>query len=273
MVWFQAESDSGRSRWLWGNPLRLVTNKIRAIHEYLETPPKYSILVQLEAGSRERLAILPNKVTCGRSPRYTGCGISLRKRYAWRPRISLIKGKAWFWDRVLFLKLIRNVVYKICLSKKQDHLGNRNKMRNGTEKPEATLSDYRVPGISLSTVKQQDVRRQNNVTKLIEMFEKHQHEEQFLKDSSQTQKINRFSEESPQLFANMNYTEIFELYVLIEIPCGKSGWFVVVAEETGSIREVLQPPRRTIATVLRSLALSLRRIPVENQNTVSLKDR
>ena len=41
----------------------------------------------------------------------------------------------------------------------QDHLGNRNRMR-------------RVPGISISTVTLQDARRQNNVTKLIEMFEK-----------------------------------------------------------------------------------------------------
>ena len=43
------------------------------------------------------------------------------------------------------------------------------------------------------------------------MFEKHQHEEQFLKDTSQKQEINRFSEESQQLFDDMNQTEIFEL--------------------------------------------------------------
>ena len=43
-------------------------------------------------------------------------------------------------------------------------------------------------------MKLQDARRQNNFTKLIEMFEKHQHKEQFLKDMSQKQKINRFSE-------------------------------------------------------------------------------
>ena len=47
--------------------------------------------------------------------------------------------------------------------------------------------------------------------KLIEMFEKHRHKEQFLKDMSQKQEINRFSEESQQLLDDMNLTEIFEL--------------------------------------------------------------
>ena len=42
-------------------------------------------------------------------------------------------------DCVLFLKLIRNVAHNIYLYKKQDHHGNRNKMRRAAEKPEATL--------------------------------------------------------------------------------------------------------------------------------------
>ena len=36
----------------------------------------------------------------------------------------------------------------------------------------SNTADYRIPGIPISTVKLQDARRQNNVTKLIEMFEK-----------------------------------------------------------------------------------------------------
>ena len=75
----------------------------------------------------------------------------------------------------------------------QAHLGNRNKMRRATEKPEL-----------------QDARRQNNVTKLMEMFEKHQHKEQFFEDMSQKQEINKFGEESQKLLADMNQTEIFE---------------------------------------------------------------
>ena len=60
-------------------------------------------------------------------------------------------------------------------------------------------------------MKLQDARRQNNVTKLIEMFEKHLQKEQFLKDMCQKQEINKFSEESQQLLIDMNHTEIFEL--------------------------------------------------------------
>ena len=96
----------------------------------------------------------------------------------------------------------------------------------------SNTADYIILGISISTVKLQDARRQNNVTKLIEMFEKHQHNEQFLKDMSKKQEINRFSEESQQLLVDMNHTEIFELFnVLIAIPSGKSGSFIAIAGE------------------------------------------
>ena len=37
--------------------------------------------------------------------------------------------------------------------------------------PRSNTADCRVPGISISTVKLQDARLQDNVTKLIEMFE------------------------------------------------------------------------------------------------------
>ena len=75
----------------------------------------------------------------------------------------------------------------------------------------SNTADFRIPGKSISTVKLQDARRQNNVTKLIEMLERHQHKEQFLEDMSQKQEINRFSEESQKLLVDMNHTEIFEL--------------------------------------------------------------
>ena len=67
--------------------------------------------------------------------------------------------------------------------------------------------------MSISKVKLQDARRQDNVTKLIEMFEKHQQKEQFLEDMSQKQEINKFSEESQKILDDMNQTEIFELCV------------------------------------------------------------
>ena len=63
----------------------------------------------------------------------------------------------------------------------------------------SNVVDCRVPGISLSTAQQQDEQRQHTVAKLIEKFESHRHKEQFLKDMSQTQKINRFSKASRKI--------------------------------------------------------------------------
>ena len=74
-----------------------------------------------------------------------------------------------------------------------------------------SVVDYRILGIPLSTVEQRDATRENNVKKLIEKFEKHQHKESYLKDLSQTQKINKFSKGSQELIADVNNTKIFEL--------------------------------------------------------------
>ena len=105
-------------------------------------------------------------------------------------------------------------------------------------------------------MKLQGARRQNNVTKLIEMFEKYQHKEQFLKDMSQKQDINRFSEESQKLLEDMNQTEIFEL-------CENSA--KLQCPDCNSFTE--------IGIMYCSLTLSLRRIPVEDQSTANLNDR
>ena len=51
----------------------------------------------------------------------------------------------------------------------------------------SNIADYRIPVFSIPTVKLQDARRQNNVTKLIERAEKHLHKEQFFEDMSPKQ--------------------------------------------------------------------------------------
>ena len=71
--------------------------------------------------------------------------------------------------------------------------------------------DYRILGILLSTVEQQDTNRKDKVKKLIGQFESHPYKESVLQDLSQTQKINKFSEESKDLIADTNNTEIFEI--------------------------------------------------------------
>ena len=69
------------------------------------------------------------------------------------------------------------------------------------------IVDYRIPGISLSTVQEQDEQKRQTVAKLIEKFESHKYKEQFLQDIIQTQ-INRFSEASQRLLRDMRCTEL-----------------------------------------------------------------
>ena len=71
--------------------------------------------------------------------------------------------------------------------------------------------DYRIPGIPLSTVEQEDTNRKDKVKRLIQQFESHPNKESFLQDMNQTEKIGDFNEKSQKLIADMNNTEIFEL--------------------------------------------------------------
>ena len=100
------------------------------------------------------------------------------------------------------------------------------------------IVDYRVPGISLSTVQQQNEQRQHTVAKMIEMFESHQHKEQFLQDMSQTQKIKRFSKASQKIDTgsgpdgHLGTLRILRNFnVLIGILLQKSGSLIAVAGE------------------------------------------
>ena len=57
------------------NPMRLVQSKNRAIEKYLETLSGHGILVQFEAHSKKRTAILSNKIKCSYSLRHTACRV------------------------------------------------------------------------------------------------------------------------------------------------------------------------------------------------------
>ena len=61
-VFFTVVNPMDNQDGLMGNPMRLVTCKNRATQQYLETFSEYSILVQLEARSTKRTALLSNKV-------------------------------------------------------------------------------------------------------------------------------------------------------------------------------------------------------------------
>ena len=93
----------------------------------------------------------------------------------------------------------------------------------------SNTADCRIPGIPISPVKLQDARRQNDVTKLFEMFEKHQHKEQFIQDVSQKQEVKSFSEETQKILEDMNQTEIFELCEnAAKLQCSDCNSFTVI---------------------------------------------
>ena len=75
----------------------------------------------------------------------------------------------------------------------------------------SNIVDYRIPGVPLSAVEQQDTHRKAKVKKLIEKFENHPNKESFLQEFKHTKENNKFSKESQDLIADMNNTEIFEL--------------------------------------------------------------
>ena len=134
-------------------------------------------------------AISPNAVTCSRSLQHTcslhwesGCTqseLAMRSTRSTKPRRKIVLGPT---KRIEQLRETWN-----------------------------NAVDQIIPGMPLTTVEQQDTTRENKVKKLIERFENHQHKESFIQDLSQTRKINKFSEQSKDLIADLNNTEIFEL--------------------------------------------------------------
>ena len=84
---------------------------------------------------------------------------------------------------------------------------------SGSESPWETGSntvDYRILGVPLLAVEQQDTHRKDKVKKLIEKFENTRTKNPSFRTSSR-RRINEFGKESQDLIADMNNTEIFEL--------------------------------------------------------------
>ena len=72
--------------------------------------------------------------------------------------------------------------------------------------------DRRIAREPLSAVEPQNTSRENEVKRLIEMFENHENNISLVQDLTQTEKIDKFSKESQDLIADMNNTKIFELF-------------------------------------------------------------
>ena len=80
--------------WIWyaGNSTRSDETKDRAMQENLETLSKYATVVQFEARSRERLAILPDTVTCSRSLQHTAYSLHWESGMYWNSGWDLLEG-------------------------------------------------------------------------------------------------------------------------------------------------------------------------------------
>ena len=72
---FHCNDLDGRQSKRGRNSMRLGQAKDCTTQQYLETSSKYGILVQFEARSRERLAIISNTITCSRSLQHTACNL------------------------------------------------------------------------------------------------------------------------------------------------------------------------------------------------------
>ena len=128
-------------------------------------------------------------------------------------------------EKAVSMKTKEELYHKICLTpglprvvlEANSHSGQQGQReqdaRTSCDQPSESKSsretenntvDSRIPDIHLSTVEQQDTTRKDKVKKLA-------HEESVFQDLSETQKINKFSEESKDLIADMNHTEIFQL--------------------------------------------------------------
>ena len=164
--------SGGQSRWLWGHPMRLITSKNRAIQKYLETLSEYSILVQFEARSTKRTAILSNKIKRSYSPQHTLLAEYIEKAICMKTKDQLYQRES-----VILRPRVVLEAYSQCGSQDRPEQEARSSWESQQDaescgETRSNTADYRILGISILTVKLQDARRQNNVTKLSEMFEK-----------------------------------------------------------------------------------------------------
>ena len=71
--------------------------------------------------------------------------------------------------------------------------------------------DFRIQGLTHSTVQKQDDVRRETVKELIYQFETHSNRESLMADLNKNQKLNLFSEKSNELIRSMGNTEYFEM--------------------------------------------------------------
>ena len=140
--------------------MRLVKSKNRAIQKYLETLPGHSIWVQFEARSTKRTAILSNKVK-----RSYSLGTLLAE---FIEKATCMKTKDQLYQRGSVILRPRILLKANSQSGSQDLLVQEARSSWESQQDAESYGETR----SKSSAKLQDARRQHDVTKLVEMFEK-----------------------------------------------------------------------------------------------------
>ena len=141
--------------------------------------------------------------------------------------------------------------------------------------------DSRIAGVPLSAVDPQKIIRENKVKRLIEKFENHKNKDSLIQDLRQTEKINKFSEESQDLIADKNNTEISSSFAKtlpksnapIAISTGKSALSIAVVGDFKNLRRDQKSSKRTTTTSPQSPAMLLRRTAVAMPNMDLLNDK
>ena len=178
--------------------------------KFLETSSTYSVLVQCEARSEERIANLSNKIT--------------RNRSLPLPAIRIEKAVCMKTNEELYHKvypsprLPRVFVKPNAQSGQQDQPDQEARKSHDHQSVSGSHGETRsgnvdnsIPGMPHATVQQQDTNRKETVKILIQQFENHPNKESFLQDLNKTEKIKTLSEESKKLITDMGNTEILEL--------------------------------------------------------------
>ena len=195
--------------------------------KYLESSPKYSILVRSEPRSNERIAVLSNPIARNRSSQQTTC--DLRKWYTWR--LEGIHTAKYINPQGYYSRQIQDppdpearkstdhdseqsVQYrKTCRSLLED---TRRKHPEESQRGKYRETcrgnvDYRIPFIPHSTVQKEDLNRKEIVKRLIQQFENHPNRHSLIQDLNKTEEFNPFSEKLKELITSMGNTEYFEL--------------------------------------------------------------
>ena len=265
LVFFTVVNPMDDQDVFWETPCVLSKARIASCKKHWETFSGHSTLVQFEARStrtenfnkQDHAVVLYDTLPA----EFIDKAICMKTKDQLYQRESVILR-----PRVV-LKANCKVVHKIYLYKKQHHLGNRNKMRRATEKPEA----IRVPSCRMHGDKIMSLSWSR-------CSEKKQHKKQFLKDMSQKQEIKSFSEESQQSLGDMNQTRIFEL---CENSATSMSWLQFLfrnRDQLLQLREKFEVQAESYNNPDGSwrlhfnLALSSRRILLEDQSTANLSD-